>query len=157
MLLLGMALVFLIIFAYWYKKTEQIAFCILMYIFVIALMIIVLGVQSGDYGTWTQGRTIILTKLEENSNEVKYVKNLPNAVIFNYGESKFKITKTENSLVEIIETDGEEAYMLMETRQGKAQMLFTFVSKPTQVKYIFYVPKGTVIEEENIKEFKLSA
>ncbi len=154
MLVIGIGMVILIFMIYVSVKNKHYDDIILILLTCIGLTILILCiVPSGDYGEWTQERTIILTELEENSDEVKYVKDLPNEVIFNY-ESESKITKTENRLVEIIETDGEEAYMLIETRQGKAQILLTFTPKPMQTKYVFYVPKGTVIDK-NIEEFEL--
>lgn len=130
--------------------------CLLVFI----MFLIIETIPSGDYCEWKTSSDIIqLTQLTDEIN-TNYVKKSETAITFRYisvsefGTEKIlaKIKKNDNIFFEIVEIDeNSQPYMTISEREGKSSFL-TFNKQPTQTKYIFYVPAGTVIYE-NVHEF----
>lgn len=146
-------------------KKDRTALIIISYVFGFWIIIIFLGLSggtpSGGYNEWKKSEEYILTNLYQDSQEIKYVRHLGDDYTFRY---KFKTEFGEDSkLVSVVSNISEEKYVeIVETNDGNPHLeklerkgkgsIWTFEEKPTQTKYIFYIPKESIMEEANIEE-----
>lgn len=131
--------------------------CCFFMVVTLSAMIFILSVPSGDYTNWVKQDTIQLTNLYLDKEDTKYVKECEEGeFIYRYiYESDFgteeilkQIKTNEDCLVEIIENDNYTApYFETYIRNGE-NGIWTLCEPFSQIKYIFYVPSGTVIDEK---------